>query len=98
MNKNTQNSDQSSLKTIEELSKKISNLIYAGNYKKVSELDQLRLKFIKEFNSKNSSEFQSLVSSIRKKNMENIQNIENKFNSLQVERSKFVKRFKAYTS
>ena len=98
MNKNIKNSDQSSLKIIEELSKNISNLIYAGDYKKVSELDQLRLKLIKEFNSKNNSEFRSLVLSIGKKNIENIQKIENKFKSLQFERSKFIKRFKAYTS
>ena len=98
MNKNIQNSDQFSLKLIEELSKNISNLIHAGDYKKVSELDQLRLKLIKEFNSKNNVEFQSLVSNIRKKNIENIQNIENKFKSLQLNRSKFIKRFKAYMS
>ena len=97
MNKNIQNSDQSSLKLIEELSKNISNLVYAGDYKKVSELDQFRLKLIKEFNSKNNLEFRSLILAIRKKNIENIQNIENKFKSLQLERSKFIKRFKAYT-
>ena len=98
MNKNIQNSDQFSLKLIEELSKNISNLIHAGDYKKVSELDQLRLKLIKEFNSKNNVEFQSLVSNIRKKNIENIQNIENKFKSLQLNTSKFIKRFNAYMS
>ena len=97
MNKKIKNSDQSSLKIIEELSKNISDLIYIGDYRKVSELDQLRLKLIKEFNSKYNEEFQSLVSDIRKKNLENIQNIENKFKSLQLERSKFIKRFKAYT-
>ena len=61
-------------------------------------LSDSRLKLIKQFNSKNNLEFQSLVSDIRKKNIENIQNIENKFKSLQLERSKFIKRFKAYTS
>ena len=98
MNKSLQNSDRSSMMIIEELSKKISNLINVGEYQKVSDLDKARLKLIKEFNYKNNLKFRSLVLGISNKNLENIQNIENKFKDLQIERSKFIKRFKAYTS
>jgi hypothetical protein len=88
--------DNYELNEIENLSKQISDLINLGNYNKIEELDRTRLELIKNFKDKNNKNFQSLVKKLSLKNTENISQIESKLISLKDEKSKFIKRFKAY--
>ena len=88
--------DNSELNEIENLSKQISDLINLGNYSQIEELDRTRLELIKNFKDKNNKNFQSLVKKLSLKNTENISQLESKLISLKDEKSKFIKRFKAY--
>ena len=88
--------DNYELNEIENLSKQISDLINLGNYNQIEKLDRTRLELIKNFKDKNNKNFQSLVKKLSLKNTENISQIESKLISLKDEKSKFIKRFKAY--
>ena len=88
--------DNYELNEIENLSKQISDLINLGNYSQIEELDRIRLELIKNFTDKNNKYFQNLVKKISLKNTENISQLESKLISLKDEKSKFIKRFKAY--
>lgn len=88
--------DNNELNQIENLSKQISDLINLGDYSRIEELDRIRLELIKNFTDKNNKYFQNLVKKISLKNTENITQIESKLISLKDEKSKFIKRFKAY--
>ena len=88
--------DNNELNQIENLSKQISDLINLGNYSRIEDLDRTRLELIKNFTDKNNKSFQNLVKKISLKNTENISRIESKLISLKDEKSKFIKRFKAY--
>jgi len=88
--------DNNELNQIENLSKQISDLINLGNYSRIEDLDRTRLELIKNFTDKNNKSFQNLVKKITLKNTENISLIESKLISLKDEKSKFIKRFKAY--
>ena len=93
---NQNNADNICLNQIENLSKQISDLINLGNYSQIEDLDRTRLELIKNFKDKNNKNFQSLVKKLSLKNTENISQIESKLISLKDEKSKFIKRFKAY--
>ena len=88
--------DNNELNQIENLSKQISDLINLGDYSRIEDLDRIRLELIKNFTDKNNKNFQNLVKKISLKNTENISQIESKLISLKDEKSKFIKRFKAY--
>ena len=88
--------DYTDLNQIENLSKQISDLINLGNYSQVEHLNRTRLELIKNFKDKNNKNFQSFVKKLSLKNTENISQIESKLISLKDEKSKFIKRFKAY--
>jgi hypothetical protein len=88
--------DYNDLNQIENLSKQISDLINLGDYSRIEDLDSTRLELIKKFKDKNNKNFQNLVKKISLKNTENISQIETKLISLKDEKSKFIKRFKAY--
>ena len=88
--------DNNELNQIENLSKQISDLINLGDYSLIEDLDRTRLELIKNFKDKNNKNFQSLVKKLSLKNTENISQIESKLISLKDEKSKFIKRFKAY--
>ena len=88
--------DNNELNQIENLSKQISDLINLGDYSRIEDLDRIRLELIKNFTDKNNKNFQNLVKKISLKNTENIRQIESKLISLKDEKSKFIKRFKAY--
>ena len=88
--------DNNELNQIENLLKQISDLINLGNYSRIEDLDRTRLELIKNFTDKNNKNFQNLVKKISLKNTENICQIESKLISLKDEKSKFIKRFKAY--
>jgi len=88
--------DNNELNQIENLSKQISDLINLGDYSGIEDLDRTRLELINNFTDKNNKSFQNLVKKITLKNTENISLIESKLISLKDEKSKFIKRFKAY--
>ena len=88
--------DNNELNQIENLSKQISDFINLGDYSRIEDLDRTRLELIKNFTDKNNKNFQNLVKKISLKNTENISQIESKLISLKDEKSKFIKRFKAY--
>ena len=88
--------DNTDLMQIENLSKQISDLINLGNYSQIEDLDRTRLELIKNFKDKNNKNFQNVVKKLSFKNTENIDQIESKLISLKDEKSKFIKRFKAY--
>ena len=88
--------DNSDLMQIENISKQISDLINSGDYRRIEALDETRLDLIKNFKDKNNKSFQSLIRDISKKNNNDISQIEHKLTSLKDEKSKFIKRFKAY--
>ena len=88
--------DNNELNQIENLSKQISDFINLGDYSRIEDLDRIRLELIKNFTDKNNKNFQNLVKKISLKNTENITQIESKLISLKDEKSKFIKRFKAY--
>ena len=88
--------DNNELNQIENLSKQISDLINLGDYSRIEYLDSTRLELIKNFKDKNNKNFQSFVKKLSLKNTENISQIESKLISLKNEKSKFIKRFKAY--
>lgn len=88
--------DNNELNQIENLSKQISDLINLGDYSQIEDLDRTRLELINNFTDKNNKNFQNLVKKISLKNTENIRQLESKLISLKDEKSKFIKRFKAY--
>ena len=88
--------DNYDLMQIENISKQISDLIYSGDYSRIENLDKTRLDLIKNFKDKNNKNFQTLIRKTSDKNKNDINQIEVKLTSLKDEKSKFVKRFKAY--
>ena len=88
--------DSIDLMQIENISKQISDLINSGDYSLIEALDKTRLDLIKNFKDKNNKNFQNFVKKLSLKNTENINQIESKRVSLKDEKSKFIKRFKAY--
>jgi len=88
--------DKDYLIQIENISKQISDLINSGNYDKVEILDNIRLDLIKNFKDKNNVNFKSVIYKISETNKDDIDQIEFKLISLKDEKSKFIKRFKAY--
>ena len=93
---NKQDDDVVLLAQIENISKKISELVNHGHYTKIDELNQIKLNLIKNFKNKSDENFKNIIKIIRKENVENIKKIQFKLNKIKDERSKFIKRFKAY--
>ena len=96
MSNNKFDYDVISLTQIENISKKISDLINHGQYKNIEKLNQTKLDLIKKFKNKSDENFKTIIKIIRKENIDNIKTIEYKLNKIKNERSKFIKRFKAY--
>lgn len=93
---NTNRSDEVYLEQIENLSKKISDLINIGKYENITVIDKKRLELIKNFNDHNNKQFQKMITRIDTDNLKNIEKIEQDYKSLKAERSSFSKRLKAY--
>lgn len=93
---NTNRSDEVYLEQIENLSKKISDLINIGKYENITVIDKKRLELIKNFNDHNNKQFQKMITRIDSDNLKNIEKIEQDYKSLKAERSSFSKRLKAY--
>ena len=93
---NTKRSDKVYLEEIENLSKKISDLINIGKYEDITVIDKKRLELIKNFNDHNNKQFQKIITRIDNDNLKNIEKIEKDYKNLKAERSSFSKRLKAY--
>ena len=93
---NTKRSDKVYLEEIENLSKKISDLINIGKYEDITVIDKKRLELIKNFNDHNNKQFQRIITQIDHDNLKSIERIEKDYKNLKVERSSFSKRLKAY--
>mgnify|MGYP000094084469 FL=1 len=93
---NTKRSDEVYLEEIENLSKKISDLINIGKYDNITVIDKKRLELIKNFNDHNNKQFQKMITRIDSDNLKNIEKIEKDYKNLKAERSSFSKRLKAY--
>ena len=84
------------LEEIENLSKKISDLVNKGKYDNITIIDKKRLELIKSFNDNNNKQFQKMITRIDNDNLKNIEKIEKDYKNLKAERSSFSKRLKAY--
>ena len=93
---NTNKSDEVYLEQIENLSKKISDLVNKGKYDNITVIDKKRLELIKKFNDYNNKQFQKMITRIDNDNLKNIEKIEKDYKNLKAERSSFSKRLKAY--
>ena len=93
---NIKRSDEVYLEQIENLSKKISDLINIGKYENITVIDKKRLELIKNFNDHNNKQFQKMITRIDSDNLKNIEKIEKDYKNLKAERSSFSKRLKAY--
>jgi len=93
---NTKRSDEVYLEEIENLSKKISDLINIGKYEDITVIDKKRLELIKNFNDHNNKQFQKIITQIDHDNLKSIERIEKDYKNLKAERSSFSKRLKAY--
>ena len=93
---NTKRSDEVYLEEIENLSKKISDLVNKGKYDNITVIDKKRLELIKNFNDHNNKQFQKIITRIDSDNLKNIEKIEKDYKNLKAERSSFSKRLKAY--
>ena len=93
---NTKRSDEVYLEEIENLSKKISDLVNIGKYDNITVIDKKRLELIKSFNDHNNKQFQRMITRIDNDNLKNIEKIEKDYKNLKAERSSFSKRLKAY--
>ena len=93
---NTKRSDKVYLEEIENLSKKISDLINIGKYEDITVIDKKRLELIKNFNDHNNKQFQRIITRIDSDNLKSIERIEKDYKNLKAERSSFSKRLKAY--
>ena len=93
---NTKRSDEVYLEEIENLSKKISDLVNKGKYDNITVIYKKRLELIKSFNDHNNKQFQKMITRIDNDNLKNIEKIEKDYKNLKAERSSFSKRLKAY--
>ena len=93
---NNNKSDEVYLEKIENLSKKISDLVNTGKFDDITVIDKKRLELIKQFNDYNNKQFQKIITRIDSDNLKNIEKIEKDYKSLKAERSSFSKRLKAY--
>ena len=93
---NTNRSDEVYLEQIENLSKKISDLVNIGKFDDITVIDKKRLELIKNFNDHNNKQFKKMITRIDNDNLKNIEKIEQDYKSLKAERSSFSKRLKAY--
>ena len=93
---NIKRSDEVYLEQIENLSKKISDLVNIGKFDDITVIDKKRLELIKNFNDHNNKQFQKMITRIDSDNLKNIEKIEKDYKNLKAERSSFSKRLKAY--
>ena len=93
------NDFESELTLLENLSKKISDLIYNNQFTKVSQIDKQRQAIIEKIKNSEKSHLQikSRISNLIINNNEMLIKTENKLNKLTKDHEKFNKRLKAYS-
>ena len=92
----TLNSD---LQLLENLSKKISDLIYLNRYKHISELDEQRKEIIRKIKKSQikKNEIKARIRLLAEGNTRMVQATERKMQLLQKNHNKFNKRLEAYS-
>lgn len=92
----TLNSD---LQLLENLSKKISDLIYLNRYKQISELDEQRKEIIRKIKKSQikKNEIKARILLLAEGNTRMVQATERKMQLLQKNHNKFNKRLEAYS-
>ena len=92
----TLNSD---LQLLENLSKKISDLIYLNRYKQISELDEQRKEIIRKIKKSQikKNEIKARICLLAEGNTRMVQATERKMQLLQKNHNKFNKRLEAYS-
>ena len=92
----TLNSD---LQLLENLSKKISDLIYLNRYKQISELDEQRKEIIRKIKKSQikKNEIKARIRLLAEGNTRKVQATERKMQLLQKNHNKFNKRLEAYS-
>ena len=92
----TLNSD---LQLLENLSKKISDLIYSNRYKQISELDEQRKEIIRKIKKSQikKNEIKARICLLAEGNTRMVQATERKMQLLQKNHNKFNKRLEAYS-
>ena len=92
----TLNSD---LQLLENLSKKISDLIYSNRYKQISELDEQRKEIIRKIKKSQikKNEIKARIHLLAEGNTRMVQATERKMQLLQKNHNKFNKRLEAYS-
>ena len=92
----TLNSD---LQLLENLSKKISDLIYLDRYKQISELDEQRKEIIRKIKKSQikKNEIKARILLLAEGNTRMVQATERKMQLLQKNHNKFNKRLEAYS-
>ena len=97
MNKDINKNERQSLNKLEMLSKKISDLIYSGDFANIENLNFKRLQIIKIFENTSNNYIKNKLLNISEINKKNIQEIEDKKKTMTLNHSKFINRFKAYS-
>ena len=93
------NDFESDLTLLENLSKKISDLIYNNQFNQISEIDKQRRAIIEKIKHSETRHLQikSRISDLIINNNEMLTNTSNKLKQLTKNREKFSKRLKAYS-
>ena len=93
------NNLESDLTLLENLSKKISDLIYDNQFAQISEIDKQRQAIIEKIKNSETShlQIQSRISNLIINNNEMLANTKKKLKKLTKNREKFNKRLKAYS-
>ena len=105
MGKNTINREikmdsiNSDLDLLENLSKKISDLIYNNKFNQISIIDAQRRAIIEKIKARESqnNDAKERIRNLVQNNLVNIKSTEKKLQSLSENHNKFKKRFKAYS-
>ncbi len=90
----------SDLDLLENLSKKISDLIFNNEFARISYLDAQRRKLIEKIKESQTkkNDIKKRINKLVENNVENIKLSEKKLQDLSVNHNKFKKRLKAYSS
>ena len=93
------NDFESELTLLENLSKKISDLIYNNQFTQISQIDKQRQAIIEKIKNSEKSHLQieSRISDLIINNNEMLKNTKNQLNKLKRDHEKFNKRLKAYS-
>ena len=93
------NNFDTELTLLENLSKKMSDLIYKNQFEHISEIDKQRQAIIEKIKNSETDHLQikSRISNLINNNNEMLTNTANKLKQLTKNREKFSKRLKAYS-